>query len=755
MNRQRLPVILIFCLTCIWQSTAWGQATLPLRMRLELLGQRSRTGGPVPVQIKLEYSANQTLQGDLVLELHDSSTTLHAESKTAVIRFTDIALFKGDRIFNAVLPPTVGYVNENCMISPWFEADGKRIPLSVSKVDGKPVPVEILMPSPSDRHTLICSVSASSSYLTPSANRAFLSANVALEPFNPEFGDATSLGLVQLNNLPGNRSFTSMKGRSVVHNVVSWRVTELPEAPLMYCAFDLVILADGAVGRLTQPQFEGLYRWVQAGGSLCILPDEPMTARHVEYVRRLFREDAELAEAIRSDDDGELVIDAKPTENILTAYCGLGRVAVVRSHTDLASVLTTPDIGRLVAFLWRVRDSLAVRLGGPWYTVEQFEGLLSRKDVHQYPRGFYVTDRGASAVVPEPAKQHILRDLPYQANYNERLSADRTPLLNVAESNLLPREVEMVPMWVISLILLAYVLTIGPVDYFVLGWLRLRKFTWVAFPVVTAVFTWITMSVADSYMQATDNGGSIVITDLVGDGEVVRQSRVDMLFYGDRVEARREHQQSFYVPVGGTATLDHWGQSQVDRGGREDIMQFVGTFPNTYESLRVMHKWSPVMLRSLTLEPSEFEVPAISWDRGELLTTPQGQQEIVDELSKWYEKRQVHDWQVWLAHGGLFRELRSGTTQHPSVDDDRVQYSYNYSDETRLIPAILQATAPSGRNQTSGFFHIVTQVSPQGAGNLEDLPLVDLTDPKQMALVVIEGISENESSRAFSPSGLD
>ena len=46
----------------------------------------------------------------------------------------------------------------------------------------------------------------------------------------------------------------------------------------------------------------------------------------------------------------------------------------------------------------------------------------------------------------------------------------------------MPEGVRMVPVSVLASILLGFVLWIGPGEYFLLGWLKLRKLTWVTFP---------------------------------------------------------------------------------------------------------------------------------------------------------------------------------------------------------------------------------------------------------------------------------
>ena len=101
-----LPLKLLLLLTCLVTSTAapvLAQEKLPVRMRLQPLSTRGRSGGAIPIRIKLEYNSPQIREGDLVLQVYNS--VVAGEDLSAEIRYEGIVLQGSDYIFNTVLPP--------------------------------------------------------------------------------------------------------------------------------------------------------------------------------------------------------------------------------------------------------------------------------------------------------------------------------------------------------------------------------------------------------------------------------------------------------------------------------------------------------------------------------------------------------------------------------------------------------------------------------------------------------------------------
>ena len=319
---------------------------------------------------------------------------------------------------------------------------------------------------------------------------------------------------------------------------------------------------------------------------------------------------------------------------------------------------------------------------------------------------------------------------------SERLNPRTEPLLSFGEQLLLPEDVEMVPTWVIGLILSGYVLTIGPVDYFVLGWLRLRKYTWVVFPIVTVCFTFLTIAVAHDYMSSEDTGGRLVITDVVDNGIPARQTVLETLFLGGKTEITTNHKSQLVVQAEDSFTAADSQNIYGNGPARESDtpLNYSGHFPQNYTIRQEVEQWSPVSLRMLSLEPEDVKLPSIDWSDSTLVTTPEGNIRLRAAL----RKNQIPIHSAVIFHNGTQQALlgqlppafEAGSGQQIGMIGDNVPGS-----RTLAIQQLL-SYIPTASNNT-GLFRIVSQIAPQGAGSLEDLAFWDSSDPRQWALVIM------------------
>jgi hypothetical protein len=406
----------------------------------------------------------------------------------------------------------------------------------------------------------------------------------------------------------------------------------------------------------------------------------------------------------------------------------------------------------VVAFLWKVRRNSRIWNGEKWAVNSYLDQLRQTGiDVQTDSTGTYVTEQSLSGNVE---RIQLLRPLLNERGQNgrwylntqhletifggsERLNPRTEPLLSFGEQVLLPEDVEMVPTWVIGLILSGYVLTIGPIDYFVLGWLRLRKLTWIVFPIVTVCFTFLTIAVAHDYMSSEDTGGRLVITDIVDNGIPARQTVLETLFLGAKTEFTTEHKSQLVVQAEDSFTAADWMNMYGNGPERKSDtpLSYFGHFPQNYTIRQEIQQWSPVSLRTLSLEPENVKLPAIDWSDSTLLTTPEGNTRLKATLR------------------GMNPPVTSAVIFHDGTQQTlvgAVSYSSDANDRRYLHPA--QLGIPGNRNAAvqhlfsyiptasldqSGLFRIVSQVAPQGAGSFEDLAFYDSTDPNQWAIVIM------------------
>ena len=318
-------------------------------LRMELMSIRNRSSGPLPVRIRLEYNQPQMLEGDLQLSIFDGQDFYTAEDLIAKLRFDDIVLVGQDYQFNAVLPPLQTSTVRNWSIEAVFITESGQIPLS-SIVDKQnpPEAFDLITSNPAERSVLLCSCSADPAANRASQNRLFLEKGLSLENYNPlnQTADEVSQTAPQetVDTLGSN-----MTGRSVIHFAGQWAARDLPLDPLSYCAFDVVLLSDGALARLNQDQMDGLSKWVRAGGSVCILPDAPMKPMHLELLRTLLGKQQSDAADLALDAEGRLILadaltrasELKP--ELLIDFATLTGAARVALGPDLAPLYTDDD----------------------------------------------------------------------------------------------------------------------------------------------------------------------------------------------------------------------------------------------------------------------------------------------------------------------------------------------------------------------------------------------------------------------------
>ena len=719
-------------------------------LKMELMSIRNRSSGPLPVRFRLEYNQPRMLEGDLQLSIYDGQDFYTAEDLIAKLRFDDIVLVGQDYQFNAVLPPLPTSTVRNWSIEAVFITESGPIPLSsIIDKQNPPEAFDLITSNPAERSVLLCSCCAESSGQSASKNRRFLETALSLENYNPlnQSVDENSQSTAQevAEALAPNTA-----GRSIIHFAGQWVARDLPLDPLSYCAFDLVLLSDGALARLNQDQMDGLSKWVRAGGSVCILPDAPMKAMHLELLRTLLGKQQSNAADLTLDDEGRLIVVSDENDPLLMNHFGLGRAVILPAVDSLEQRLGKEDLGQVVAFLWKVRRDSGIWNGEKWAATKYLDQLRATGiDVRTDDIGAYVTDESLGDL----ERQNLLRPLLNDRQENgrsylntqylesifggsERLNPRTEPLLSFGEQLLLPEDVEMVPTWVIGLILSGYVLTIGPVDYFVLGWLRLRKYTWVVFPIVTVCFTFLTIAVAHDYMSSEDTGGRLVITDVVDNGIPARQTVLETLFLGGKTEITTNNKSQLVVQAEDSFTAADSQNIYGNGPARESDtpLNYSGHFPQNYTIRQEVQQWSPVSLRMLSLEPEGVKLPSIDWSDSTLVTTPEGNIRLRAAL----RKNQIPIHSAVIFHNGTQQALlgqlppafEAGSGQQIGMIGDNIPGS-----RTLAIQQLL-SYIPTASNNT-GLFRIVSQIAPQGAGSLEDLAFWDSSDPRQWALVIM------------------
>jgi hypothetical protein len=744
-NQRHKRALVLTALLCVcgWLTPVGAQEKPKVGMRMELMSIRNRSSGPLPVRIRLEYNLPQVLQGDLVLSIHDALDDIHPTNLMATLRYEGIALSGSDYEFNVILPPLRTGIDQNWAVVGYFVTDTERIPLSSlrDRFD-PPEPHDLLITSPTERGTLICSCTSTGQPNDATAARKHLESALALDNYNP--------GYALWENLDSSRAQIQRTGRTLIHAIGNWPVDQMADDPLSYCAFDIVLLSDGGLSRLSDEQMQGLLKWVRGGGSVCVLPDEPIRAPHLNFLQTLLKESGSHSQLSR-DADGRLIVVSDQADPILTSHCGLGRVVLLPVTDSLPTLLTGETLGRVVAFLWKVRRDQPVWRGEHWQSAPLIE-LLKRRGfiVEADSEGIWLKDPDQARMVPRrhvDGRFYLDEETFSEAmgkvwGLDDRLKPKTEPLLELAEQALLPADVEMVPTSVIVMILAGYILTIGPVDYLVLGWFRRRKYTWIVFPVVTAAFTLLMIAVAYSYLASDDTGGRLVITDLVDDGVPARQTILETLYYSAQAESVTEHKNATIVQADDSFSQLDWMQMNLQQSAptSTEPLTITGRFPQSYQVSQRVQQWSPVSLRSFSLEPEVTEVPPIDWNDSRLVTTSEGRKELQERLQKLPSGNGITWYGVVLNQTGEFQlqgNLSSALATAANMPNWMRRNPGGPFSRSTLAEAML-SNIPTAKLGSEGIFRLVSQLSPEGASSLEDLAFLDPTDPAQWALIIVQ-----------------
>jgi hypothetical protein len=292
-----------------------------------------------------------------------------------------------------------------------------------------------------------------------------------------------------------------------------------------------------------------------------------------------------------------------------------------------------------------------------------------------------------------------------------------------------------VPLGAVATLLVTFLLVIAPGDYFVLGWLKLRRYTWLVFTAVSLGFTFWTVHLAGEYMGRVDYREGLVFIDVGAGNRAVRSSRYELQFTATQKTVPTELRSAIYVP------LDRRVRSGRDRrfanpntyidpeefeedapGSVHEPPVIEGRPPGVYTVHQRMRQWSPRLNRQTTFTPKLEKLPFDfdSVDPAEL-TTAEGREALREDIEASMAGARV------ILRNGEQNHLDIAPQYDPATGGQKLPVDYEF---------VQLAQTLSVRPEQS-YFQLVSQISPTGASNFEDLPLFDAGDPKQWLLIVM------------------
>lgn len=491
---------------------------------------------------------------------------------------------------------------------------------------------------------------------------------------------------------------------------------DLPQDPLQYCAFDLVVVLEDEFRLLKAPQLDALLAWVRAGGKLYLEPAGVLEPYHVGFLNGLLPD----LENLVAGPDGRLLPDTFGSSSFpRRAWLGFGRVLVRLDDFAAAPDVETREWRSAAAYLWKLRRTIQTRVEA--------------------------TD--ATTLLPDTAEASPRPTNPYSSNpyQYQDIRITRPDLNSDLIGILLPRGVQMVPLWVLALLLGGFVLWIGVFDYRILGWLRMRKYTWVTFPLATLAVTWLTLWISNQYMTAGESRRNLIIHDVGPDGVLARTHNFQLLFQASTHLAETAVQKSLIAPLK-SMQLSMGRQPGYPGGypppyvGTPVIVgppaQLKGRIPTAYTLTQDVAQWTPQLNRQFSIPGPEA---AANVDLAAIVRAAQSSALNLEPARPLAQE-------IFRQFGPEARSALIGFGQPLSLSNHWNSLSYTPNSDASNLWMVPENVRNQGTEfrwlyyhsaaSDNGAFLLVSSISPTAGASLEDLPLLDESDSDQGLLII-------------------
>ena len=509
--------------------------------------------------------------------------------------------------------------------------------------------------------------------------------------------------------------------------------TDFPSEAIAYCGFDLIVLLNEEFRNLRKPQLEALLTWVRAGGSLYLQPNGILEGYHVDFLRGLVEGDPNHL-VIQLDQFGKLPPESLCSDReAIVIKSGLGDVAIRSTDSDRKFNTSEDDWRSIVGSLWKFRLHPAEPPSQSFYGV----------DINGQPR-------------PNPDPWGFM------TSRINRVSMTPTDLLD----RLMPDGVQMVPLSLLSTILLAFVLLIGPGDYFGLGRLRMRKLTWITFPLATLGVTALMVWLSNIYMSGSETRRALVVRDLDSQGKIVRSNRFELLFMGSTHQVVTPVEKGLFTSLNtnmftqqmqGTMVAPNGTLIRIPRTGlgedgqvRSVTTQVSGRIPAQYTATQELAKWTPQVNRVFSI-PGPAESPDVNWAEFDLSSQELQiiRSHVVPPQLEAKVKARFGDRAMLACFSGKdgaaydrstgWRSTRSrvaswSALRHQSLINETSTVAHRMSLESDLLFWLYQASVATSE---FGEFALMSRTTPKGGAACDDLTLLDTSNPGDWLLVII------------------
>jgi hypothetical protein len=650
-------------------STALGQGSKKLELVLKNISLGSRSNSPTVVELKFIYKGSRILRGPLELKFSSEGRRLGS------LQTNEVVIAKGTQAFRYVIPP---------------------MELETSITPNKWINTEVVLQSADGRIRL----GAHQMFASSRDDRVLAVGVVGRVARQGSYGE-----LVRSVHL--DRYKPSRAGKKIVGYPTYLMADKMPTESIGLCVWDVLVMLPEGFAVIGDKKLKAIADWVRAGGSLCVVGGPALEPRHVTFLNGLAKGGGRSR--VNLTPSGELALEPGVPDVAFAHWRSvLGRLIVLPKAASDKAFYQSEAWRAGIAFLWKVRYGQARRIAtsGKWSESLQEKGSLLS----------YIESGNSYEFYDESIDE--------MAEHDSELDYTALPMEegSMLEATLRPQGVRVIPFFMIFLILFAFVLAIGPGDYFILGKLRKRKYTWILFPTLAVVFTVATVIIANWYMGREDHRHAIVIVDVDGSGTPVRQSRIELVFTAtNRILETSVEKGLFCVLDADRLNLnqhnEYYGGYDEEDEFDAAVPHYVGRVPTGYAVQRQFKQWTMQLSRQTGLGSS---VPSI------MKPLPWSKVDI-ESLETMDKKRIIELFGpefrggVWVLHNGKITIVRAEAGVPSPRRAALRKFIRELSDRKRV-----------------GLFSVISQVSPTGGDSLEDLAMTDSSDSRQWLVVAVQ-----------------
>jgi hypothetical protein len=333
--------------------------------------------------------------------------------------------------------------------------------------------------------------------------------------------------------------------------------TDVPNDPLGFCAFDLVLVERDALGAMREKARSALFQWVNAGGSLCVMADSGLQAETVDSLNALANADPRW-KPVTLDAAGRPQVPG----GLALGRVNFGRLAIAAEPPKDDPEKVPTLWRRASAFLWKMRTEHAatVEAEGKWLSTDHMR-------------------HGLSFLVPNPALNQLM-----------------------------PGSVRVLPLWILATLLAVFIALVGPADWFLLGALKRRRLTWISLPLVSICVTATTVFAVQRFMGRETRQRSLIISDLGVSGRVIRETRIELELPSRERTAVTASTNAFRLPL----VPGHVHRRATPGNAWTDI-EFRGQYPGRYDYIQPQRQWTPQLTRVTRIADAP-DTSGVLWD---------------------------------------------------------------------------------------------------------------------------------------------